>query len=781
MVPWNALPWNTIVILIGLSILLPSIFAILYIYRRRFEELGLIIGVFFLLLSSVSYGYLIPNEIIGKSVLPDNYRWEDQGNIHYWERNTVFSPSENLYEIPYQLLSLRSKREPIVKDFIGREVIHATYFDKDTTEIVIHDVIYDENDEVFRVISENEKVSEWYRVKAHLTNLEYVNVDAGRMGIPSHSERFNTYLVGWVESGGEENGKENVVLVRTMHRMNEGLIDGVKVSVWESEIFNTQITWHGESYICDETLHLTVNPKTGYVVHVYRHLVLSAHLSQFVKLYHPEALKYKAVQRFLKNNDPIGEAAQLIYETTDASLALHIAELKEIEGQMTFIPLVVCSPMFIIGVALIWRYAGRSYYWKRYRDLKGDEIITLHNTSFKNGHYLLKKVVVVLLTLLFLALSIKYSVDYFYQDDTQVSFEGVTDISYSSEESPIPPGSNRGIDSGRHVLEPIDEGAHKLSRREWWYFNVFFNDPQSDLDNMSMIISFNKMAFNDIRFLKRDNLFIILYEENGTSHNFGTLDKRRGTLTYDSPGVDISFENCWAKGQYPTWHVHVENKANSFLADFIFNADFLPVWVVGRSSNLAYAKYFAGDYYIPRCNVEGNISWNGNNYQVSGVGYHDHVWETSTRRIITRGWDWMNLHFDNGWEMYLSKFIFRTPRERYAAALIISPNNRNIVEFNKFSIDRVETATPEGLPLMRYPKKYHVEAHRDDMVLEMDIEMYSTCEIVWKIARTGMFEGPCRVSGTFSWAGHSVRLTGYGMSEVTRVKYIIERPRIIFN
>jgi hypothetical protein len=72
-----------------------------------------------------------------------------------------------------------------------------------------------------------------------------------------------------------------------------------------------------------------------------------------------------------------------------------------------------------------------------------------------------------------------------------------------------------------------------------------------------------------------------------------------------------------------------------------------------------------------------------------------------------------------------------------------------------------------------------VYGKQDDMVLELDIEIYNTYEGVFKLARTGMFEGPCIATGTFSWSGYTVNLNGYGVSESTRVKYILELPGII--
>ncbi|UCF12123.1 MAG: hypothetical protein JSW06_08785 [Thermoplasmatales archaeon] len=392
----------------------------------------------------------------------------------------------------------------------------------------------------------------------------------------------------------------------------------------------------------------------------------------------------------------------------------------------------------------------------------------------------MRKSRIIILCIIIISLYLSYSLFFnvINTDDKKEPFPD-EEMPIYGEEEPTPPGNKRTIDAGRHILELKDESPHKLSVREWWYFNVFFNEPESDLKDWSMIISFNKMAKLDLRFIDRDNLFIILYDNVDESYHFGSIDKKRGTLEDKGPGVNIYFEKSWAKGQYPNWHVHAENVESSFIADLDFTADFLPVWVEGRSSNLVIGGYVAGDYYIPRCKVEGNIIWEGNEYKVSGIGYHDHVWETNIPRFISRGWDWFNLHFDNGWEMYISKFQLRAIRDAYAGSLTISPNNRNIVEFYKYKMTYVESANAKDLPSLIYPKKIHIEVEKEGMALELDISVYNTGEVVFKKSRIGLFEGPCHVTGTFSWSGHTVELNGYGMTEFTRVKYLLQRPRIL--
>jgi hypothetical protein len=129
--------------------------------------------------------------------------------------------------------------------------------------------------------------------------------------------------------------------------------------------------------------------------------------------------------------------------------------------------------------------------------------------------------------------------------------------------------------------------------------------------------------------------------------------------------------------------------------------------------------------------------------------------------------------------MYVSKFNLRRIRDIYAGAIVISPDNRNLVEFNKFNLEKIELISATDFPRIQYPIQYRLHAERDGMILNLDIHVYNICEIVWPRAWTGMFEGPCVVTGTFSWDQESVNLQGIGMSEVTIVQYLLQRPRFL--
>src|SRR5512136_2953782 len=114
MSPWNTLPWNTILAIIGMSLLIPVILSIILIKVKRYEDLGMAVGVFLLILGSVSYVYLIPQDVIHETRLPVNYSWEDLGTVHYWERNGIFLTGIDQRRIPYLIRWLLPERTPII-------------------------------------------------------------------------------------------------------------------------------------------------------------------------------------------------------------------------------------------------------------------------------------------------------------------------------------------------------------------------------------------------------------------------------------------------------------------------------------------------------------------------------------------------------------------------------------------------------------------------------------------------------------------------------------------
>ena len=211
----------------------------------------------------------------------------------------------------------------------------------------------------------------------------------------------------------------------------------------------------------------------------------------------------------------------------------------------------------------------------------------------------------------------------------------------------------------KKYLHPNDEGSHfhrLLPMREWWYFNIIFDKPDTELRNWSAMISFNHMSKS---FDKPDILFVTLYDDANNTYG-GMINEQSGTLQSSSPGVNISFLQSWVHGIYPHWTLHIEDKTadenHTIVMDLSFNTQCLPYWVgfnTGRGNPLSLMGY----YSINHCDVQGKILFDNNSYAINGTGYFDHFWLPFCIGGASFFWDWFSVHLDNGLHAFIWQII----------------------------------------------------------------------------------------------------------------------------
>jgi predicted secreted hydrolase len=364
---------------------------------------------------------------------------------------------------------------------------------------------------------------------------------------------------------------------------------------------------------------------------------------------------------------------------------------------------------------------------------------------------------------------------------------------------------NSFIPSFRRDVSPDDEGVHydkiRISR-EWWYFGAVFNDEDSDLKDWTVAISFNHMAQGDlIGTFKPDLLVVILNGENGEIYG-GMINKKRylgilnsGTLIASSPGVNVQFEDSWAEGEYPNWHVHAEDNDidnnNEIIIDLNYKTTSLPIWTIGTRA-FDKSKSSIANYLFIGCEVNGTVELNGQTFYVKGVGHHEHAWSPkSVTKGLINGWDWFHITLDNGWNIYQSNYY---PTPQY-----ITTKTSKINPFGTFLIttDRGETLTElknvdlkitrednKIFPFVRMPADFSISAqpslnpiyvisqsllYGTNTKLEGDIKIKNAYNKVWKFPTyMGMKIGSCTLEGTLSWIDdegeHQMQIQGIGIS-----------------
>ena len=378
------------------------------------------------------------------------------------------------------------------------------------------------------------------------------------------------------------------------------------------------------------------------------------------------------------------------------------------------------------------------------------------------------------------------------------------DVNVTPPPPEIPTPTTSFIPSYRRDVSPEDEGVH-FDRiricREWWYYSAVF-DTESELEGWSVAISFNHMARGDLLgTLKPDLLVVTLFGPDGETYG-GMVNKKRslgiltpGTLIASSPGVNVEFEDSWAEGEYPTWHVHAEDQeidsSHDIIIDLDYRTDSLPVWTIGNRA-FDKSKSTIASYMFIGCDVSGMIIIDGDEYTVNGTGYHEHAW---TPNIVTRGslngWDWFHITLDNGWHLYASNY-YPTPQalstltsrlNPFGTVFITTDKGDTLTELRNVDV-KITRADTNIFPFVKMPSAFAMEAkpsinpiyaisqsflYGTNMKLTTDITVENEYNKIWKFPTyVGMKMSRCSVNGTVAWSDnegdHEASLDGFGVS-----------------
>ena len=379
-----------------------------------------------------------------------------------------------------------------------------------------------------------------------------------------------------------------------------------------------------------------------------------------------------------------------------------------------------------------------------------------------------------------------------------------TDVNVTPPPPKIPTPPTSFIPSFRREVSPDDEGVHfdKLQIcREWWYYSAVFTGKNSELNNWSVLISFNHMARGDLLGTNKPDLLVVsLHGPNGETFG-GMINKERylgilqsGTLIASSPGVNLQYDNSWAEGEYPNWHVHAEDEdidsAHEIIIDLDFIANSLPLWTIGNRA-FDESKSSIANYLFTGLMVNGTVRIDGTEYQVSGMGYHEHSWTPNAiTKASVNGWDWLHITLDNGWQLYEANF-YPTPQfisektariNPFGTLILTTDNGDTITELKNVDL-KITRHDQKIFPFVRMPSAFDLTGrpsinpeylisqsllYGSNLLLEAEIDYENANNKVWKFPTyLGMKTGLCTLKGTLSWSDeegdHRIDINGYGV------------------
>ncbi len=356
------------------------------------------------------------------------------------------------------------------------------------------------------------------------------------------------------------------------------------------------------------------------------------------------------------------------------------------------------------------------------------------------------------------------------------------------------------VSSIERSISPVDEGKHYddlLVSREWWYWSTV-TDNNCELGGWTISMSFMHLARNDLPMASNPDVMVLtLNGPNGEKYG-GMIDKKRGfgifnnpTLDARTPGLNIKFEDSWAQGEFPEWRIHIEDKDidtnYQIIVDLTFKTQSDPFWVYsGRlfdkgDSNVA-------SYMFTGCDVTGTVKIDNAEYNIHGVGHHEHSWSSGVLKNVIKGWDWCHLTLDNDWNIYFSRYPILRQRSSSTeitvnptTSVILTTNNGEtltILKETDITIRKSKQVFPILKPLIKTPTEIKIKAEPNVFTqallntykIQLDIDIKA--ESLFEQKYTGLLNavsmniGSCSVEGQITWSDedgdHDVDLNGVG-------------------
>lgn len=351
------------------------------------------------------------------------------------------------------------------------------------------------------------------------------------------------------------------------------------------------------------------------------------------------------------------------------------------------------------------------------------------------------------------------------------------------------------------IIGENDEGPHEnelFEMQEWWYFNGYFNNPNSELKNYYLAISFS--SFPKIKTMK---YILHSFEEE----NYGSIYKiDNDRVEIKRPNIELVYNNSHAKGKYPQWIIkcnnsHLDSKNNFFCSNLTFKANSKPRWIMKNTGGNKSTSLW-GYYYVMNCSVIGSIKINSTKYAVEGIAYHDHTWaplglkKSENKHIyhnITMDnkkdhdtfnlydiWDWFLIRLKNGCSIYIGKlYSDRTPiKTRLSpSCCLITKDGQTMHQALIYSYEIINS-TDSTLDYIKIPTSIHIklfllknslfQPYIGPMFLDLTYQTKNIKECLFgNKPKWGQWESTGEITVLIKGFGIKKEIPGWGICEVT--------------
>jgi len=375
---------------------------------------------------------------------------------------------------------------------------------------------------------------------------------------------------------------------------------------------------------------------------------------------------------------------------------------------------------------------------------------------------------------------------------------------------------------------PEIEGDHYPCGVEyWWLYTMLILDDGTQWDMCAQF--FYVTNWTGTQWSESEGISYLRIQSwnrnNGTYYDYFDESLHPGKLHHKKNMVDLTYDNSTIKGVYPIYHANFDDAIHDIKLNVDVQAISSPYQhlhsIVNGTIPLGAGVF--SYWSIPLVEVTGTITFNGTIQNVTGIGYHEHLfgdrpvdgtfnfrfssikdminlnllyvsilkWMLQPKTISwyykmqrphisvdnLRGYDWIWSAFDNGWSMILVRLRFGYPfsyTEGPTYSILILTDGQQFHEFNEVYLKITEDIWLEEQGIS-VPLDYKILGLKNDK--KVLISFNSTSDFTQlhnkftqlKSASGGLFLAAGETTGYFEQNEDIILLNGKG----TNTPYII--------
>lgn len=260
---------------------------------------------------------------------------------------------------------------------------------------------------------------------------------------------------------------------------------------------------------------------------------------------------------------------------------------------------------------------------------------------------------------------------------------------------------------------------------EWWYFDTILDD------GTKVVIQFFPKSGADLRSKNDHPKFTIKATTPDGKEYKEEAEYPAHETTWGTDKCNFSYGKNYCSGDLTDYHVHVE-PIKGLGADLRFHSLSKPY----RPGSSYFCFETEDDYFtwlcvMPKGEVSGTVTINGEERSVHGTGYHDHQWGKGNFLMEWNHWVWARQGFDD-YSLMLFDFVSNSKTEYTRFPIIcIEDKEGNLV----FSNDKAENVKCEVLGEYHdeasgkdYPSAFHYTFRNADKTVEYTLQMNEILE-----------------------------------------------------